>query len=101
MNQKYQIKISSCLSSPLYLLVKLEHFMFKNWWQVANQQIKVTIIWFPLWRVQGTLANRMQPIGLTEAFFSRLQNRGVRLWQGVEIFPQHTVFIAQHAVFRC
>ena len=35
----------------------------------------------------------------SEAFFSRLQNRGVRIWQGVEIFPQHTVFIAQHAVF--
>ena len=37
--------------------------------------------------------------GTSEAFFSRLQNRGVRIWQGVEIFPQHAVFIAQHAVF--
>ena len=36
---------------------------------------------------------------VTEAFFSRLQNRGVRIWQGVEIFPQHAVFIAQYAVF--
>jgi hypothetical protein len=35
----------------------------------------------------------------TEAFFSRLQNRGVRIWQGVEMFPQHAVFIAHHAVF--
>ena len=35
----------------------------------------------------------------SEAFFSRLQNRGVRIWQGVEIFPQDEVFIAQHAVF--
>ena len=31
----------------------------------------------------------------SEAFFSRLQNRGVRIWQDVEIFPQHAVFIAQ------
>ena len=37
----------------------------------------------------------------SEAFFSRLQNRGVRIWQGVEIFPQHAVFIAHHAVFYC
>ena len=34
-----------------------------------------------------------------EAFFSRLQKRGVRIWQGVEIFPELAVFIAQHAVF--
>ena len=34
-----------------------------------------------------------------EDFFSRLQNRGVRIWQGVEIFPQHAVFIAQYAAF--
>ena len=35
----------------------------------------------------------------TEAFFSRLQNRGGQNLEGVEIFPQHAVFIAQHAVF--
>ena len=39
----------------------------------------------------------MQP----EAFFSRLQNRGGQNLEGVEIFPQHAVFIAQHAVFFC
>ena len=37
--------------------------------------------------------------GPTEAFFSRLQNRGGQNLEGVEIFPQHAVFIAQHAVF--
>ena len=34
-----------------------------------------------------------------EAFFSRLQNRGVRIWQCVEILPQHAVFIAEYAAF--
>ena len=38
-------------------------------------------------------------IDSAEAFFSRLQNRGVRIWLGVEIFPQYAVFIAQHTVF--
>ena len=42
---------------------------------------------------------KIYQIKSTEAFFSRLQNRGVRLWQGVEMFPQHAVFIAHHAVF--
>ena len=32
-------------------------------------------------------------------FFLGCEIGGVRIWQGVEIFPQHAVFIAQHAVF--
>ena len=35
----------------------------------------------------------------SEAFFSRLQNRGVQNLAGVKIFPQHAVFIAQHAFY--
>ena len=35
----------------------------------------------------------------TEAFFLGCKIGGVRIWLGVEIFPQHAVFIAQHAVF--
>ena len=32
-------------------------------------------------------------------FFLGCKIGGVRIWQGVEIFPQHAVFIAHHAVF--
>ena len=32
-------------------------------------------------------------------FFLGCEIGGVRIWQGVEIFPQHAVFIAHHAVF--
>ena len=35
----------------------------------------------------------------SEAFFLGCKIGGVRIWQGVEIFPQHAVFIAHHAVF--
>ena len=41
----------------------------------------------------------MGAIGLTEPFFSRLQKRGVGIWQGEEIFPQHAFFIAHNAIF--
>ena len=47
--------------------------------------------------VAGSVSHILQEI--PEAFFSRLQNRGVRIWQGVEICPQHAVFIAQYAAF--
>ena len=32
-------------------------------------------------------------------FFLGCKIGGVRIWQGVEIFPQHAVFIAQYAAF--
>ena len=32
-------------------------------------------------------------------FFLGCKIGGVRIWQGVEIFPQYAVFIAQHTVF--
>ena len=38
---------------------------------------------------------RPSPRGL----FSRLQKRGLEIWQGVEFFPQHAFFIAHHAIF--
>ena len=39
------------------------------------------------------------PTELLRPFFLGCKIGGVRIWQGVEIFPQHAVFIAQHAVF--
>ena len=72
-----------------------DEIFFIIWWQKSGQlrrfnRIFVDYITFR--RFNGRFA-------IPEAFFSRLQNRGVKIWQGMEIFPQHAIFIAPHAVF--
>ena len=71
--------------------------------QVTNFSSAMSLDRLKRWHPTGRgFVSHVTPLasgGPPEPFFSRLQNRGVRIWQGVEIFPQHAVFIAQYAAF--
>jgi hypothetical protein len=95
--KKTPSKVAQKNSNPLFSLTastaqmaQTKEFMFQN---VAYRPT--------VYRTGFAICNALclgLIVGL-RPFFLGCKIGGVRIWQGVEIFPQHAVFIAHHAVF--